>query len=220
MIKPINFSSKILIPQNFLTKTKKVKKLNATAIPFVTAPIVAYWSTQKNKELREKTINNEIEKSKKLNSSHHPVKDTTETNTEALKKADFTDSEIAQHLNSKGEIKDQETKDLLKSKHIKFKGSTDDQHFDSADTSYNGETYGDMPKVYEPETGIQGFPQPAGVTNFDDAISGTSVSEQLAEVADMLDNPVLTGVVAELLPGTKFFKPAKDLFDGDIEKAA
>ena len=130
MIKPINFSSKILIPQNFLTKTKKVKKLNATAIPFVTAPIVAYWSTQKNKELREKTINNEIEKSKKLNSSHHPVKDTTETNTEALKKADFTDSEIAQHLNSKGEIKDQETKDLLKSKHIKFKGSTDDQHFD------------------------------------------------------------------------------------------
>ena len=130
MIKPVNFSSKILIPQNFLTKTKKVKKLNATAIPFVTAPIVAYWSTQKNKELREKTINNEIEKSKKLNSSHHPVKDTTETNTEALKKADFTDSEIAQHLNSKGEIKDQETKDLLKSKHIKFKGSTDDQHFD------------------------------------------------------------------------------------------
>ena len=107
-----------------------------------------------------------------------------------------------------------------KDNELYFRGSTDDQHFESADTSYHGETYGDMPQIYEPETGIQGFPQPAGVTNFDDAISGTSVSEQLAEVADILDNPVLTGVVAELLPGTKFFKPAKDLFDGDIEKAA
>lgn len=104
---------------------------------------------------------------------------------------------------------------------LPFKASTDDaQHFDSADTSYHGETYGDMPQIYEPETGIQGISQHAEIPNFDDAISGTPVSEQLAEVADMLDNPVLTGVVAELLPGTKFFKPAKDLFDGDFEKAA
>lgn len=35
----------------------------------------------------------------------------------------------------------------------------------------------------------------------------------------MLDNPVLEGVAAELLPGTKFLKPGKDLIDGDYEKA-
>ena len=35
----------------------------------------------------------------------------------------------------------------------------------------------------------------------------------------MIDNPILEGVAAELLPGTKFFKPGKDLIDGDSEKA-
>ena len=46
------------------------------------------------------------------------------------------------------------------------------------------------------------------------------ITEQLGHVADMLDNPVLEGVAAELLPGTKFLKPGKDLIDGDYEKAA
>ena len=103
---------------------------------------------------------------------------------------------------------------------VSFGSSTDDQQFDPADTSYSGETYGDIPQVYEPETGIQGFSQHAGVTNFNDAISGTPISASLAEVADMLDNPVLTGIAAELLPGTKFLKPAKDLWSTELKRAA
>ena len=49
---------------------------------------------------------------------------------------------------------------------------------------------------------------------------GAEITEQLRHVADMLDNPVLEGVAAELLPGTKFLKPGKDLIDGDYGKAA
>ena len=49
---------------------------------------------------------------------------------------------------------------------------------------------------------------------------GAEITEQLGHVADMLDNPVLEGVAAELLPGTKFLKPGKDLIDGDYGKAA
>ena len=183
------------------------------AMPLVATPILAYMATTKK-------IKQERENNKQEEASNRFKPNDTEWNEKQSRKTlaahNITSKqEQDKYIGSDGKLNSDGNKKTS------FKASTDDaQHFDSADASYHGETYGDMPQIYEPETGIQGISQHAEIPNFDDAISGTSVSEQLAEVADMLDNPVLTGVVAELLPGTKFFKPAKDLFDGDFEKAA
>lgn len=47
----------------------------------------------------------------------------------------------------------------------------------------------------------------------------TGVLEGVSDIAEKLDNPVLQGVLAEVLPGTKFLKPAKDAIDGKFDKA-
>ncbi len=41
----------------------------------------------------------------------------------------------------------------------------------------------------------------------------------ITHLTDHLDNPILQGTLAEVLPGTKFLKPGKDLLDGKIDKA-
>lgn len=127
MIKPIQITSSIFKYKNNLFKTKSAKTiLYTTTLPIVTTPILEYWSPKKDAEIRNNTINNEIQKSKSLNSSHHPVKDATEANTKALREAGYKDSEIAKSLNSKGEIKDDSIKKELKSKNIRFQGNSDD----------------------------------------------------------------------------------------------
>lgn len=200
---------------NNILRTKKNQSIANLkyVVPYVAVPIVAYNTKT---DANERKLAQNLEKGK----AHTPVTDNTETNTKALRKAGIRKKDINKELDKDGNLKNESTKKDLDSKKISHKGAPDDQHFEPADASYNGETYGDMPKVYEPETGIQGISQHAEIPNFDDAISGTPISASLAEVADMLDNPILTGVAAELLPGTKFLKPAKDLFDGDFEKAA
>jgi len=50
-----------------------------------------------------------------------------------------------------------------------------------------------------------------------DALAGAL--DGISNVTEHLDNPVFQGILAEVLPGTKFLKPAKDLIDGKIEKA-
>ena len=223
MIKPISYAMQRTQCKNIFQKLTnnvlRTKKNQSIAnlkyvMPYVAVPIVAYNTKT---DANERKLAQNLEKGK----AHTPVTNNTETNTKALRKSGIRKKDINKELDKDGNLKNESTKKDLDSKKISHKGAPDDaQHFEPADTSYHGETYGDMPQIYEPETGIQGISQHAEIPNFDDAISGTPVSEQLAEVADMLDNPVLTGVVAELLPGTKFFKPAKDLFDGDFEKAA
>ena len=223
MIKPISYAMQRTQCKNIFQKLTnnvlRTKKNQSIAnlkyvMPYVAVPIVAYNTKT---DANERKLAQNLEKGK----AHTPVTNNTETNTKALRKSGIRKKDINKELDKDGNLKNESTKKDLDSKKISHKGAPDDaQHFELSDTSYHGETYGDMPQIYEPETGIQGISQHAEIPNFDDAISGTPVSEQLAEVADMLDNPVLTGVVAELLPGTKFFKPAKDLFDGDFEKAA
>ena len=196
------------ITQKFLS-SKKLKKISA--VPFVATPIVAY--NQKGR----RDANNTANCNKAIDEQDKLLKNDKISEQEYNKRV----KDIKAHYDAADDLPTDVSSSTVKKNAPKFKASTDDaQHFEPADTSYHGETYGDMPQIYEPETGIQGISQHAEIPNFDDAISGTPVAEQLAEVADMLDNPVLTGVVAELLPGTKFFKPAKDLFDGDIEKVA
>lgn len=48
----------------------------------------------------------------------------------------------------------------------------------------------------------------------------TYVFDGVSNITEKLDNPLLHGILAEVLPGTKFLKPAKDLIDGNIDKAA
>ncbi len=72
----------------------------------------------------------------------------------------------------------------------------------------------------EPEHHDMGFGQISAGLGELQFPEGAEITEQLGHVADMLDNPVLEGVAAELLPGTKFLKPGKDLIYGDYEKAA
>jgi len=50
-----------------------------------------------------------------------------------------------------------------------------------------------------------------------DALAGAL--DGITNLTDHLDNPILQGTLAEVLPGTKFLKPGKDLIDGKIEKA-
>lgn len=65
----------------------------------------------------------------------------------------------------------------------------------------------------------------AEISELDEAIGsltdelGDDSAEVLSELADALDNPLVLGVAAELMPATRFFKPVEDLLDGDTEKA-
>ena len=222
MIKPINYTIQRTQYKNIFQKLtnnvlhmKKNKSITNLkyVVPYVAIPIIAYnTKTDANK----RNLAQNLEKGK----AHTPVTDNTEANTKALRKAGVRKKDINKELDKDGNLKNESTKKDLDSKKISHKGAPDNQQFDNVEASYNNETYGDIPQVYEPETDVQGFSLQTEETNFDEIVSETQISEQLAEVAEMLDNPVLTGVVAELLPGTKFLKPAKDLMDGDIEKAA
>ncbi len=50
-----------------------------------------------------------------------------------------------------------------------------------------------------------------------DALS--DVLEKFSDVAEKLNNPILQGTLAEILPGTKFIKPVIDLTNGKVDKA-
>lgn len=199
---------------NNVLRTKKDKSITNLkyVVPYVAIPIVAYNTKT---DANERNLARNLEKGK----AHTPVTDNTETNTKALRKAGVRKKDINKELDKDGNLKNESTKKDLDSKKISHKGAPDDQQFDPADTSYNGETYGDIPPIYEPGGGAisAGIPQQTGLGGI---ITTTPISQPLTEIAEMLDNPVLTGVVAEILPGTKFLKPGKDLLDGDYEKAA
>ena len=59
----------------------------------------------------------------------------------------------------------------------------------------------------------------SGIDN-EHILAGNELTDSFDQLIELAENPVLEGVVAEMLPGTKFLKPAKDLLEGDSEKAA
>ena len=232
----ISYSTKI-----FKNKIKVNKTKNAVmALPIISTPLVAYYSVKENKNIRNNSIQEEKTKCKELHSSNHPITDNTKYNTKALENAGYNKSEIEQHLDKNGNIADYKTKQVLRSKKIPFKGDSDDLDVQSA--SVGGNYTGDLPQseldvpnyndvhseihssggfaTMEPDNHGMGFGQISAGFGELQFPEGAEITEQLGHVADMLDNPVLEGVAAELLPGTKFLKPGKDLIDGDYEKAA
>ena len=210
------------------------------ALPIISTPLVAYCSVKENKNIRNNSIQEEKTKCKELHSSNHPITDNTKYNTKALENAGYNKSEIEQHLDKNGNIADYKTKQVLRSKNIPFKGDSDDLDVQSA--SVGGNYTGDLPQseldvpnyndvhskihssgefaTMEPDNHDMGFGQISAGFGELELPDSADITEQLGHVADMLDNPVLEGVAAELLPGTKFLKPGKDLIDGDYEKAA
>lgn len=231
----ISYSTKI-----FKNKIKANKTKNAImALPIISTPLVAYYSVKENKNIRNNSIQEEKTKCKELHSSNHPITDNTKYNTKALENAGYNKSEIEQHLDKNGNIADYKTKQVLRSKKIPFKGDSDDLDVQSA--SVGGNYTGDLPQseldvpnysdihseihssggfaTMEPDNHGMGFGQISAGFGELELPDSADITEQLGHVADMLDNPVLEGVAAELLPGTKFLKPGKDLIDGDYEKA-
>lgn len=53
-----------------------------------------------------------------------------------------------------------------------------------------------------------------------DILADTELGNAFEQLAEIAQNPVLEGVAAELLPGTKFLKPLEDLADGESKKVA
>ena len=231
----ISYSTKI-----FKNKIKANKTKNAImALPIISTPLVAYYSVKENRNIRNNSIQEEKTKCKELHSSSHPITDNTKYNTKALENAGYNKSEIEQHLDKNGNIADYKTKQILRSKNIPFKGDSDD--LDAQSASVGGNYTGDLPQseldvpnyndvhseihssggfaTMEPDNHGMGFGQISAGFGEIQFPEGAEITEQLGHVADMLDNPVLEGVAAELLPGTKFLKPGKDLIDGDYEKA-
>lgn len=231
----ISYSTKI-----FKNKIKANKTKNAImALPIISTPLVAYYSVKENRNIRNNSIQEEKTKCKELHSSSHPITDNTKYNTKALENAGYNKSEIEQHLDKNGNIADYKTKQILRSKNIPFKGDSDD--LDAQSASVGGNYTGDLPQseldvpnyndvhseihssggfaTMEPDNHGMGFGQISAGFGELQFPEGAEITEQLGHVADMLDNPVLEGVAAELLPGTKFLKPGKDLIDGDYEKA-
>jgi len=80
-----------------------------------------------------------------------------------------------------------------------FKGSSEDMEAAPSDMSDAGnEQIGNIPEMYE----------------------SPDISDTTGILDDTDDLPVIGAVAAELLPGTRFLKPMKDLADGDTKKAA
>lgn len=115
MILPIqSFSSfKNIIKKNPQKSFAKMSQV----VPYVAVPLVAYMANTKTDE-RNRTIKILGESSQ----THKPVRDNTDANIDALKKAGYKKAEAKKLLNDTGEIKDPDVKKELKEKGISFKG--------------------------------------------------------------------------------------------------
>ena len=208
MIKPISVVNVKQEVNTLIRKNSHNLKKQISTLPMVLTPIVAYASTKKDAADRSASIAKEAEKTKSLGSSHHPITDNTKYNTDALKKAGMPKNEIPRHLDSKGCIKDSKTEDLLNSKKIPYKGSPQD------------DIYHDHGMEHAIDTEFNSDVAIHSDVDAEHLFAGTELSESFDQLIELAENPVLEGVVAEMLPGTKFLKPGKDLINGDYEKAA
>ena len=215
--------------KNILTSIRKkfsgkVKNANTEILPVVTVPLVAYMATVK-KTMNDLESNKAIEQAN--NYKPNNVTWNEQQSRKELKSLGITQkSEQNRFITKKGTIK-QDDLDKYKQKHsISHKGLPDDtQPYEHDMHDYN-DIHSDIPtsgggfSTIEPDHHGMGFGQISAGFGELELPDSADITEQLGHVADMLDNPVLEGVAAELLPGTKFLKPGKDLIDGDYEKAA
>lgn len=189
------FKLKILRNIKLKPKTKSYQQ----ALPFVSVPLLAY-NVQSDAKARGKAIALEHGK------ANHTITDNTEKNIKALKKVGYKNVDINRELDKHGNLKNESTK-----KAIASKGAPDD--LDAQPAQVDEYYTGDLPPVYDDNL-------PDDTTLPEDV----SLTEDLTNFSDLGDSidviPVAGAIVAETLPGTKFFKPIKDLYHGDVEKTA
>ena len=166
------------ITQKFLS-SKKLKKISA--VPFVATPIVAY--NQKGR----RDANNTANCNKAIDEQDKLLKNDKISEQEYNKRV----KDIKAHYDAADDLPTDVSSSTVKKNAPKFKASTDEQHFEPADASYHGETYGDMPQIYEPAAEMPS----AEETQIDNDLA--DISEKLAKLED-IDN--LGDLVDFLLP--------------------
>ena len=229
-ISTININKNSLNLFNLKHNNKVIKNITKPSamksLPIVTIPLVAYYESSTSRNNLAKNLANEAISKTSNNATNTPISDRTEKNLEALKKAGVPERERMKYINSNGYM-DSEGKEICRNNNVtSFTGKPDEpQPYepnipDYSDAHSDIHTSGGEFATMEPDNHNMGFGQISAGFGELELPDSADITEQLGHVADMLDNPVLEGVAAELLPGTKFLKPGKDLIDGDYEKAA
>ena len=225
----LNNSLKIFNNKTKTNNTLKKASDNKAIIPFVAMPLVAYILRNENdakKSILNDALNNryilpnektnmkvisELEE-KKIIEVQKPWQ-APRFNDGVLTKTGYEDVTTQIKNSNLSEIEKEQYLKQLKIANYRTFGHVPQEHLDNFYSSDSGFA------TIEPDQHAMGFGQISAGFGELQFPEGAEIIEQLGHVADMLDNPVLEGVAAELLPGTKFLKPGKDLIDGDYEKA-
>ena len=225
----LNNSLKIFNNKTKTNNTLKKASDNKAIIPFVAMPLVAYVLRNENdakKSILNDALNNryilprektnmkvisELEE-KKIIEVQKPWQ-APRFNDGVLTKTGYEDVTTQIKNSNLSEIEKEQYLKQLKIANYRTFGHVPQEHLDNFYSSDSGFA------TIEPDHHDMGFGQISAGFGELQFPEGAEITEQLGHVADMLDNPVLEGVAAELLPGTKFLKPGKDLIDGDYEKA-
>lgn len=194
--------------------TKITPKIKHKAIlPLIAMPIVAYAYSASQ---RESIFATKIAQEK--NSMGKPFTKNLEDHKKQLQKAGVKDSEISKYLNSSGNYNTEGEAILKKGKkQSTFKGSPDETS--SETTSLNDTTDLQETQTLE-ESDVSISPE---MTDIDDSLTDLpeikAIDRTIQIVDTILDNPLLIGLAAEMLPVVRFLKPATDLFHGDFDKS-
>ena len=199
---------------------KNINKLvKMETLPIVTVPLIAYYETKTSKNKLIKKVTNEAI----TQSTNTPVTDRVKKNIEALKKAGVPENKCLKYIQSDGYMNEEGKKICQANSSTNFTGAPKDtQPYDHDMQDYN-DVHSDISTsdggfaTLEPENSMEIGQMDS---NLGELSESAGITEQMDQVLDVIDNPLLEGVAAELLPGTKFLKPGKDLIDGDYEKAA
>lgn len=207
---PIQRGCKNLFQNGFKNCTKSLKntlqklKPKKETLPIVSEPILLYMQTKKE------AIAKKIAKEADNVSDKHFTKE-VEKSTKALKdagvKGDYTKyiDQTTGRLNLQGQ-----------NKCPNFKGLDDHNPDLEAQLSALEHELAGLDAEHAQIVSDSASAQNAIESGLIDELG---LDEILNHISDHPGVAVATGVAAELLPGTRFLKPVKDLFSGDVEKA-
>ena len=202
------FINKLNINNNkYLNKNMKVLS-KTEVLPIVSIPLVAYIQSLTTQHNLDKNLATEAIKKANNRYATDPVTDRTDKNIKLLKKCGLKESDAKKYLKADGYM-DKEGKNICKNNGITgFKGSPQDDIYQEHGMEYGIDTESNTTLAIQ------------GDLDANYALTDSQLSESFDKLIELAENPVLEGVLAEMLPGTKFLKPGKDLLDGDYEKAA
>lgn len=194
---------------NRISKVLSTKKAKAK-MPIVATPIVAYYIGKSQDDNAQEIIN--FFKMKHLEIPNyvkpHPH---TKTGISIQDKGKFQ-KELDKAFD-RGEISEQEHSKY--SSKLVFTGKNSEVDFDTELTSIDSE----LATLDSEHARLASDSVSAQEAIESGLLDEVGVSDILDQITDHPGVAVATGVAAELLPGTRFLKPAKDFLDGDFAKA-